>query len=39
MFDKSDEMKLNALVKFMDSVTEDLITMYREIGKEATKSL
>lgn len=39
MFNKSDEMKLNAIVKFMDSVTEDLITLYREIGKEATKSL
>ena len=39
MFDKSDEMKLNALVKFMDEVIENLITMYREIGKEAMKSL
>ena len=39
VYGKSEEMKLNALVKFMDEVIEDLITMYREIGKEAMKSL
>tara|TARA_B100002051_G_C16450142_1_gene493296 strand:- start:102 stop:728 length:627 start_codon:yes stop_codon:yes gene_type:complete len=36
---KSDELKINALVKHMDDVIEDLITIYREIGKEAMKSL
>jgi len=36
---KSEELKLNALVNYMDNVIEDLITMYREIGKEAMKSL
>jgi DNA-directed RNA polymerase subunit L len=39
VFKLSEEFKLNALVKFMDDVLEDLITIYREIGKEATKSL
>ena len=39
VYGKSEEMKLNALVKFMDEVIENLITMYREIGKEAMKSL
>ena len=36
---KSEELKLNAIVKFMDDVVEDLIIIYREIGKEAMKSL
>ena len=36
---KSEELKLNAIVKYMDDVIEDLITMYREIGKESMKSL
>tara|TARA_Y100000389_G_C17432438_1_gene503496 strand:- start:668 stop:1906 length:1239 start_codon:yes stop_codon:yes gene_type:complete len=36
---QSDEFKLNAIVKFMDDVIEDLITIYREIGKESMKSL
>jgi len=36
---KSEELKLNALVNYMDNVIEDLITMYREIGKEAMKAL
>ena len=39
VFDKGEEMKLNAIVKFMDDVLEDLINMYREISKEASKSL
>tara|TARA_Y100000389_G_C17415278_1_gene493314 strand:- start:179 stop:1417 length:1239 start_codon:yes stop_codon:yes gene_type:complete len=36
---KSEELKLNAIVKFMDDVVEDLIIIYREISKEAMKSL
>ena len=36
---KSEEMKLNAMGKFIDEVTEDLLSIYREIKKEATKSL
>lgn len=36
---KSEEMKLNSLVKFMDEVIEDLISIYRNIAKEAMKSL
>jgi len=39
IFDTSEEMKLNAMVKFMDDVTESLISIYREIGREAMKSL
>ena len=39
VFGKSEEMKLNALVKFMEDVIEDLISIYREIGKESIKSL
>ena len=39
VYGKSEELKLNSIVKFMDEVLEDLITIYREIGKEATKSL
>jgi DNA-directed RNA polymerase subunit L len=39
IFGKSEEMKLNAIVKFMDDVIEDLINIYREIGKESVKSL
>ena len=39
IYGKSEELKLNSIVKFMDDVLEDLITIYREIGKEATKSL
>ena len=39
MFDKSEEMKLHAMVKFIDDVTESLISIYRAIGKEAMKSL
>ena len=38
-FNQSEEFKLNALVKFMDDLLEDLITMYREILSEATKTL
>lgn len=38
-FGKSEEMKMNALVKFMDEVIEDLLSIYKVIGKEATKSL
>lgn len=37
--DKSDEMKMNALVNYMDEVIKDLIGVYRDIGKEAFKSL
>jgi len=36
---KSEEMKLNAIVKFIEEVIEDLFTIYREIEKEAMKSL
>ena len=39
MYGKSEELKLNSLIKFMDEIIEDLITMYRDIGKEAMKSL
>ena len=39
VFGKSEEMKLNAIVKFMEDVIEDLISIYREIGKESIKSL
>ena len=39
VYGKSEELKLNAIVKFMDEVLEDLITIYREIGKETMKSL
>ena len=39
VFNKSEEFILNALVKFMDDVIEDLITIYRDIGKESMKSL
>lgn len=39
VFNKGEEMKLNAIVKFMDDVLEDLISIYREISKEAAKSL
>lgn len=38
-FKQAEEFKLNALVKFMDDVIEDLISMYREILSEATKTL
>ena len=36
---KSEEFKLNALVKYMDDVLEDLMSMYREIISESTKVL
>jgi len=36
---KSEELKLNALVNYMDNVLENLITIYREIGNESMKSL
>jgi len=36
---QSEEMKLNAMIRFMDDVTEDLISIYRKIGKEAMESL
>jgi DNA-directed RNA polymerase subunit L len=36
---QSEEFKLHALVKFMDDVIEDLMSMYREILREATKKL
>ena len=36
---KSEELKLNAIVKLMDDVVEDIITIYRELAKEATKTL
>ena len=39
LYDKVDEIKLNAIVKFMDDVLEDLMNMYREIISEATKTL
>jgi DNA-directed RNA polymerase subunit L len=35
----SDELKLNSLVKFMDNVIEELLTIYRDIGKEAMRAL
>ena len=38
-YNQSEEFKLNALVKYMDDVIEDLISMYREILSEATKTL
>jgi DNA-directed RNA polymerase subunit L len=38
-YKQPEEFKLNALVKFMDDVIEDLISMYREILSEATKTL
>ena len=36
---KSEEFKLNALVKYMDDVLEDLMSMYREIISESMKVL
>jgi len=39
VYGKSEELKLNALVNYMDNVLENLITIYREIGKESMKSL
>ena len=39
VFGKSEEMKMNAIVKFMDEVIEDLLSIYKAIGKEANKSL
>ena len=39
VFKLSEEFKLNALVKFMDDVLEDLMSIYREILREATKTL
>ena len=38
-FNKSEEMKLHVIVKFMDDVIEDLISVYRAIGTDAKKSL
>ena len=38
-FTQSEEFKLNAVVKFMDDVLEDLMNIYREILSEATKTL
>ena len=39
MFSKSEEIKMNAIVRFIDDVIESLISIYRDIGKEAIKSL
>jgi len=39
VYGKSEELKLNAIVKFMDDVIEDLINVYRDIGKESLRSL
>ena len=39
IYGQSEELKLNSLIKFMDEISEDLISMYRDIGKEAMKSL
>jgi len=39
VYGKGDELKMNALVKYLHDVLEDIITIYREIGKEATKSM
>ena len=39
VFKQSEEFKLNALVKFMDDVLEDLMSIYREILTEAKKTL
>lgn len=39
VFGKSEEMKMNALIKFMDEVIEDLLSIYRAISKEAKKAL
>ena len=39
IYGQSEELKLNSLIKFMDEICEDLISMYRDIGKEAMKSL
>lgn len=38
-FKQNEEFKLNAMVKFMDDVFEDLMGIYRDISKEALKSL
>ena len=38
-FKQAEEFKLNALVKFMDDVLEDLMSIYREILSEANKTL
>ena len=37
--DKSEELKLNAIVKYMNDCIDDIISLYNEIGKEAMKSL
>ena len=39
VFKQSEEFKLNTLVKFMDDVLEDLMSIYREILTEAMKTL
>ena len=39
VFKQSEEFKLNALVKFMDDVLEDLMSIYREILTEAENTL
>ena len=39
IFGKSEEMKMNSIVKFMDEVVEDLLSIYKAISKEALKSL
>jgi len=39
VYGKSEEMKMNAIVKFMDEVIEDIKSIYRLISKEALKSL
>ena len=39
VFNKGEDMKLNAIVKFMDEIINELIEIYRDISKEATKSL
>ena len=38
-FNQSEEFKLNALIKFMDDVLEDLMSIYREIISESSKTL
>ncbi len=39
VYNQSEEFKLNAIVKYMDDLIEDLISIYRDIQTEATKTL
>ena len=39
IYGKSEELKMNAIVKFMDEVIEDIKSIYTTIGKEAKKTL